>query len=307
MENKKGIAAYLIIAFGLAWIIWGITVLAGLRPDDPKFIFVLAPGGFAPAIAAFVVRKWVTREGFADAGLRPNLGRWPYYLFAWLWPLAVVVVIVLLAAVLGLSDPDFTFNRALAKIIPQGTAVPEIRPAIVLIPMLLSALFYTPILFGEEFGWRGYLQIRLFADRPTLAAVATGLIWAVWHYPLLLMGYQFPDNRYAGLVVFPVSLVLYSIMLGWLRLRTDSVWAPSLAHSAFNVVGASLTMLLFLGGSNYLFVFFSGILGWIPMAILCVWILMRHRLQPWHRALSSSSGPLAPSRYEQQGVAQSAN
>jgi membrane protease YdiL (CAAX protease family) len=307
MERKKGIAAYLFISFGLAWIVWGITVLAGLRPDDPKFIFALAPGGFAPAIAAFVVRRWVTREGFADAGLRPNLGRWPYYVFAWLWPLAVVVVIVLLAAVLGLSDPDFTFNRALTRIIPQGTAVPEIMPAILLIPMLLSALFYTPILFGEEFGWRGYLQMRLFPDRPTLAAVATGLIWAVWHYPLLLMGYQFPDNRYAGLVVFPVSLVLYSIMLGWLRLRTDSVWAPSLAHSAFNVVGASLTMLLFLGGANYLFVFFSGILSWIPMGVLCTWILMRHRLQPWRRTLPSSGGQLTPSRYEQQGVAQSAN
>jgi membrane protease YdiL (CAAX protease family) len=239
--------------------------------------------------------------------LRLNLDRWPYYVFAWLWPLVVVVVIVSLAGLLGISEPDFTFERALARVIPEGTATPTLNPFLVLLPMLMSALFYRPILFGEEFGWRSYLQIRLLADRPPLAAVATGLIWAVWHYPLILMGYQFPDDRFAGLVVFTISLVLYSIMLGWLRLQTGSVWAPSLAHAALNVIGASLTMLFFLGGPNYLFVFFSGILGWIPMGILCAWILLRHRLQPWHRQSPSLEIPASLRPEEPQGFARPAN
>ena len=42
-------------------------------------------GAFAPAVAGFIVRKWITREGFAGAGLRPNLRKWPYYLVAWLY------------------------------------------------------------------------------------------------------------------------------------------------------------------------------------------------------------------------------
>lgn len=48
--------------------------------------------------------------------------------------------------------------------------------------MLAAALIYTPIIWGEEFGWRGYLQIRLLAQRPLQAAVVTGLIWGIWHF-----------------------------------------------------------------------------------------------------------------------------
>jgi hypothetical protein len=47
------------------------------------FQYIALPGALSPAIAAIIVRKWVTREGFVDAGLKPNLSKaWRYYLFA---------------------------------------------------------------------------------------------------------------------------------------------------------------------------------------------------------------------------------
>jgi len=50
---------------------------------NPLFQFFALPGTFSPAIAAFIVRKWVTHEGFGDAGLRSNLKtKWRYYLVA---------------------------------------------------------------------------------------------------------------------------------------------------------------------------------------------------------------------------------
>ena len=119
------------------------------------------------------------------------------------------------------------------------------------VQLLVVAVLATPVLWGEEFGWRGYLQIRLRADRPLLAAVATGLIWGACHYPLVIFaGYNFPDDRLAGLLVFLVSAVLLSIIFGRLMLRTGSVWAPSLAHAATNVLGSSLVVLLFFGGAQ---------------------------------------------------------
>ena len=100
MENRsKGIAAFLPIAFSLAWISWTIPIRWNPSTGNPLLRLALMPlaglpGGFAPAVAALVVRQWVTREGFGDAGLEWNLGRrWPYYLFAWLSPLAVAVSI----------------------------------------------------------------------------------------------------------------------------------------------------------------------------------------------------------------------
>ena len=62
--QQRGMIAFPTIAFGLAWFPF-LPVLVG-GPAIP----VLMP--FAPAIAAFVVRTWVTREGFGDAGLRPG-------------------------------------------------------------------------------------------------------------------------------------------------------------------------------------------------------------------------------------------
>ena len=292
MNSKtRGITVYLLIAFGIAWILWEIPLQLGISPRDLLFQLVALPGAFAPAAAAIIVRKWVTREGFADAGLRLNLRRWPYYLVAWLLPLPVTAIIVALAVVLGVGRPDFSLMRALRALAPEGASVPAVPSNLLLVvpvQLLVTSLLATPILWGEEFGWRGYLQIRLLHKRPLLAAVATGLIWGVWHYPLNLRGYNFPGHPLLGLVAFPVSTVLLSIIFGWLRLKTASVWAASLAHAATNAVGGSLTTLLFAGGPDLAFVGYLGLLGWVPLGALCAWIVLGGHLQP--EAVTPCSG-----------------
>jgi len=51
------------------------------------------------------------------------------------------------------------------------------------ITWLVETLIWTPILFGEEFGWRGYLQHRLAPKSPLLAAVLMGSIWGAGTMP----------------------------------------------------------------------------------------------------------------------------
>ena len=192
-KTSKGIAVYLLLSFGGAWTLWlAAALLFDVSPRGPLFQLLLLPGAFAPAVGAYVVRRWVTREGFADTGLRPNLRRWRPYAFGLLWPLAGVLAIIALAGALGVAEPDPTLGRALSVLAP-GEAAPPLPPflwAVVPVQLLVFSVLITPLLFGEEFGWRGYLQKRLFAGRPLPAAVATGLIWGVWHYPLVLAGYQ---------------------------------------------------------------------------------------------------------------------
>ena len=288
MKNRKGIVAYLLIAFGMAWVIWEIVIRLGITVKSPLFQFAALPAAFAAATAAFVVRKWITREGFADAGLRLNLRKWPYYMVAWLLPLLVVGCIVILAPLLGLR-PGFSLERGFQSLMSAGgpAHVPS-HPWILIGAMPINAIFATPILFGEEFGWRSYLQLRLFPDRPVLSAVVTGMIWAVWHYPVMLRGYNFPDNRLLGLVVFPVSTIFLSIIFGWLRLQTGTIWSSSLAHSATNTMGASLIVLLFGGGASLLFVSYVGILGWMPLGALSAWIVFTGQLKPANDLLKVS-------------------
>ncbi len=282
VTNRKGIAAFLLISFALAWVLWEIAIVLGPRVRDPLFQLAVLPGTLSPAVAAVVVRKWVTHEGFADVGLRLNLHQWRYYLAGWFLPLIAVFVIVLLAVTLGVSDPDFSLRRAIWQLGPPGTVAPPLPDgifALVVIQSIITALAATPILWGEEFGWRGYLQVRLLGDRPLLAAVATGIIWALWHLPINLRGYNFPDQPVLGMLVFTVSAIMLSIIFGWLRVRTGSIWAPSLAHAATNAIGATLTLILFVGAPNWIFVSYVGILVWLPLGILCAWIILTRQLE----------------------------
>jgi uncharacterized protein len=229
--HRKGIIAFLAIAFGFAWLPFLILLV---KPEASQTAPLLMP--IAPAIASFIVRKWITREGFGDAGLRLNLRRWPLYLVALLWPLAVVPLRASLALTLHVAPEGFA--------IPWGLSSPAPGD---LLAWSLGSILLAPIIFGEEFGWRGYLQLRLLAHRPMLAALATGPIWGVWHYPLILIGGEPVQDRLETLILLPISTTILSILLGWLRLRTGSVWAGSVAHAANNGLEDNLNSLAFAG------------------------------------------------------------
>jgi uncharacterized protein len=139
--KNKGIIVYLLLTFGMAWILWIIPVRITVLPADPLLrIAVLPlgglPGGLAPAVAAIVVRKWVTCEGFADAGLKWNLcTKWPYYVFAWLSPLMVALIIAVLAVALGSCRPDFSLAETYTSV---GLSSPFEVPFHLTLIMLLA-------------------------------------------------------------------------------------------------------------------------------------------------------------------------
>jgi membrane protease YdiL (CAAX protease family) len=284
----RGVPLFLLITFGGTWGVWGIAWLLGIFNPAPVGQIVVALGAFAPAIAAVIVRRFVTREGFADAGLRLHLPRgWPYYLFAWLIPLPIVAAIVALSAVLHIVSVDDLFHRATTA----SAALP--------MAALGGALISAPLFWGEEFGWRSYLQLRL-SSRPLYAAILTGLIWGVFHYPVILVGFEGYENVLLGLAVFPVSTVLLSIIFAWLRLKSGSVWVTSLAHAATNGIGGGLTAYMFFRGGHFLLTSYLGVLGWVPLGVLCVWILLTGRLAsgPESRLTSAAAATVTSARAE---------
>src|SRR5208337_2435942 len=99
-------------------------------------------GAFAPAVAASIVRKWITREGFADAGLRLNLRQWPYYVVAWLLPLLVVGCIVVLAPLLGVGKADFSFARGTSYLMQRGVPASRLRYPLLLIGTWMISGFF---------------------------------------------------------------------------------------------------------------------------------------------------------------------
>lgn len=263
-SRAKGVIAFLLLAFGLAWAGMFIARLGlGLSLVNP--LVQLAGLAFMPAVAAFVVRKWVTKEGFADTGMKLRLrGNVGLYLGAWLGPLAFVAVALAVAVLFGMWE----FDASAFALIP-GQPVWLSLGVLMLVVIVLA-----PIYWGEEYGWTSYLRLRLVPERPLLSTLATGLIWAVWHYPLAFLGYIEFDNVVLGLAVWTVSFMFQEMILTWLRLRSGSVWPASLAHAGNNMVLALLigTALGDDGAISHT------LIGLVPTVAMALWLLLSGRL-----------------------------
>jgi membrane protease YdiL (CAAX protease family) len=231
------VRAFLGLTFTLTWLPF-LPVLVG-GPAVP----LLMP--FAPAVAAVVVRRWVTREGFGDLGLRPHLrSAWPWLGLALAWPLLAMPLAVAVASAVGAGSPDL-----------RAVDLP------VLALWAGASLLASPVFLGEELGWRGYLQVRVLPGRPLAAAGVTGVVWGVWHYPLWLVTLRLP---LAMLALMTVSLVVTSVFLGWVQTRSGTVWAPSLGHSTNNTFEASFGSTAFTGSSGN---------AWLPLGPSVVIVL----------------------------------
>ncbi|MFJ6787454.1 CPBP family intramembrane glutamic endopeptidase [Streptomyces angustmyceticus] len=265
-DTRKGVTVFLLISFAGTWL-WLLFARAVLGLSSLHPLLQL-PGFCMPGIAAVVTRRWITSEGFADAGLKLHLKTaWRYYGVAWLGPPLIAAATLALAAALGLWDPDLSG--------PGG--LPGTKELATVLGLMMAALFLTPLYAGEEFGWTSYLRPRLFGGRTVPSTIATGLIWAVWHFPLAFIGYAEFTNLATGLAVWTLSFQLQEIILMWLYQRSGSVWVASLAHAGNNMV-----LFLILGetldGKAGLGTIPPMLLALAPMAVICLWLVGTRRL-----------------------------
>jgi membrane protease YdiL (CAAX protease family) len=89
---------------------------------------------------------------------------------------------------------------------------------------------------GEEIGWRGFLVPEL-AKRYSFAATAmlSGFIWAIWHYPILLLAdYNGHTPVWYYLPLFTLLLPVISFVWTWMRLKSGSLWPGVVLHAAHN-------------------------------------------------------------------------
>jgi membrane protease YdiL (CAAX protease family) len=97
--------------------------------------------------------------------------------------------------------------------------------------------FFFNILFalGEEIGWRGLLVPRLAeATSYSNTSWISGLIWAIWHWPLIIVaGYQSGSTAFS-LGTFSLLAIAASFIFAWLRLRSGSLWTAVLLHAGHN-------------------------------------------------------------------------
>jgi membrane protease YdiL (CAAX protease family) len=283
----SGITLFLALAFGLSWAIW-----LGLGALGVPFTLRTAIGMFGPAAAAALVRGPLRHEGFGDAGLR-LVGR-DHPRGGWLYLAAYLVPPVLIAAGIGLSlligyqhwtDPSVALQDLVRQqltvahqSLPRRLSLPQLA-RILLIVQLVEAFTIGLVInmvftFGEEFGWRGYLLPRLAPLGGVWAAILSGIVWGLWHAPLIVLsGYNFPGHPWLGIGAMVLFTVALGVIFAWLRFHSGSVWPSTLAHAALNAQAAFALLALAPAGDSLLRPP-VGLIGVVPFAVFALALIV---------------------------------
>jgi membrane protease YdiL (CAAX protease family) len=283
----SGIALFLALTFGLSWAIW-----LGLGALGVPFTVRTAIGMFGPAVAATLARGPLRHEGFADAGLR-LVGR-DHPRGGWLYLAAYLVPPILIAAGIGLSllvgyqhwtDPTAALQdivrqqlAAAHRPLPRRLSLPQLASLLLIVQLVeaftIGLVINMVFTFGEEFGWRGYLLPRLAPLGGAWAAILSGIVWGLWHAPLIVVsGYNFPGHPWlgiGGMVLFTVAL---GVIFAWLRFRSGSVWPSTLAHAALNAQAAFALLALAPAGDSLVRPP-VGLIGVAPFAIFALALIV---------------------------------
>ena len=164
-----------------------------------------------------------------------------------------------------------------------GKPIP-LSPQLFLIVQIFQAILIAPIFnsiatFGEEFGWRAYLLDKFMPLGGRKAMLIMGVIWGIWHWPFIYMGYEYgfdyPGSPWLGPIVFLWFTFIVGTFLAWLTLKSKSVWPAVIAHAALNGM-APIALLLVKGEPNLLLGPAAvGFIASLPFAILALILLWR--------------------------------
>jgi membrane protease YdiL (CAAX protease family) len=278
MRARK-IVLYLLLAYGMAWTLeFGFFALGG-RVSSGAFTALAVVCMFVPAIATLITQKLIWKEPLRDLGL--GAPRLSWLAIAWLLPVALVIVVL----ALSLFVPGVSLITGLdglianlAGMLPPGEVARAQRemgqtilakPGVLLVISFAQVLIAGPTInaaaaFGEELGWRGLLWHELKPLGFWRASLVIGFFWGLWHLPVIMNGYNYPGHPIVGPIMMTLMTILLSPLIGYVRLRAESVFAAAVFHGTFN---AAATMVLFLAGGNVLL---TGITGAIGMVVLLV-------------------------------------
>jgi membrane protease YdiL (CAAX protease family) len=215
LTNSAKASVFFIIAFGL-------TVTVSLLPFLGKITGIIHM--FTPMLSALIMMLVVTRDGYSKAGWA-TLGLHRLGL-GW-WVLALIGPLVVMSAIYGL-----VWSTGLGQFaLPEGFTLAGLASYLGIGIGISSALA-----LGEEIGFRGYLLPRLMQLGTTRALLLSGLLHAIWHFPLMLLTPIYPILG-NWLIVGPIILLTLTtagVFYGYLQLTSKSVWPATLAHGAIN-------------------------------------------------------------------------
>lgn len=249
MTNKKTelkrLLIFLFFAFAISWIpaiIFNKTLGYHEWFETNKYPVLFWIGGFAPALANVLTRT-ITKEGWHDSMLHLNLkGNIKYYVAAFL-------IVVVLGIAEGITTTIIYGNGDFSD---MGAGLNGMQIAGTILTVLVTVPLLAFNTFGEEFGWRGYMNQKM---EPLLGTTGTvivgGIIWGLWHAVLTVEGHNFGKDYdgypWLGILLMCIFCTYIGIVLMWLTKKTGSIYPAAIMHAANNN-GGGIVGQLFVSG-----------------------------------------------------------
>ncbi|MGL4758602.1 MAG: lysostaphin resistance A-like protein [Patescibacteria group bacterium] len=300
--NGNKLFLYLLFAFAISWFFAAIIKIFGLSLSDPLSTVLIGMGFmFGPAVSTILTRKLYFRESLKNIGLRFDKSKLKWYIaligFYLMFIIFAFVSIWLVGNVLNIPNfGSFDFTQAgltqrLAELIRgYGDAnLDNLEEISSISPLSLASLLALGgivagftinglVAFGEEFGWRGFLLEESKSLGFWGSSLFIGVIWGLWHAPLISMGHNFPNSPILGIFWMCIFTVILSPVMTYLRIKTRSVIGPSIFHGLINTTGGFFQ--LYVNNPNELFASPVGLSGVIAVAIITflIWFFDRKTL-----------------------------
>jgi membrane protease YdiL (CAAX protease family) len=234
----RKIAVYLLLTFGSSAVFDYLMVSqGGMHSRAGLFVFPLM---WCPGISAMLTQLIFSRS---LRGMGWGWGKTRYQLVSFLLPLAYSAVaygVVWASGLAPLSDARIfeKLGQQLENAGIRGLGHFTVLAIYLAIMLTVGTVLNCAAAMGEEIGWRGFLVPQLAKVRSyTQTSLISGLVWSVWHYPILLFAGYTNEGlpSWYALVCFTTMVVGISFAFAWLRLKSGSLWTGVLAHASHNL------------------------------------------------------------------------
>ncbi len=289
--NWKKIGLYIVIAFGFCWTIALLMKLAHIQYGTTLSLIVL--GGLympGPALATFLIQKFIYKQGFKQYGWTFDIKNYKWFLKTILIFLAIIFMTLAVIGILGnthiisqFGQLDFSqenFNLQFKELLRGKINIDKIK-----LPNIPSGVFFIvsiaqgiiagitvnlPFMFGEEFGWRGLMLKETQPLGFLKSNIFIGVIWGLWHLPIIIMGHNYPNHPYFGVLMMCLMTTALAPLFAYVRLKTKSIVGACMLHGMINATAALFT--LYIANANELYSTIAGWAGVIACTLLSIGI-----------------------------------
>jgi membrane protease YdiL (CAAX protease family) len=223
------IVTFLALTFGLSTIFY-IKIITG---GEGIALWTL-PLMLCPALSA-ILTKLIFDRNLKGLGWKPGPAKWLG--LAYLLPILYGAVVYGITWLVGLGG--FTTEVVAGMTSQLGMSNASHAQMVAVYTLILATygfLMQGLGAFGEELGWRGFLFPELQRITSfTTASLIGGIVWALWHLPLILFSdYNSAAPIAFAVVIFFISAIARSFLHNWFRARSGSVWPNVILHASHN-------------------------------------------------------------------------